>query len=369
MRRIVFLIPTLDQIGGAERQVILLAKELAERDNQVTVIALSGSGSSASIELAAAGIDFLTLDMRKAWIDPRGWIRYLAWALHNRPDIAHAHLPHASWFARCIRLLLPVRVLIDTVHTSHTGSRLRQATYRLTHWLTSYVTCVSNSVADAILAARIAPRRSLTVLPNGVILPRPEIASNAPSEQAAFQWIAVGRLAPVKDYPTLLRAFAALPGSVTLRIVGTGPEEPALRRLTSQLNLDSQVHFSGFHRDVHAQLAAADAFVQSSLWEGLPVSILEASAAGLPIVATSASGTSEAVLHGRTGLLVPVGDVAALSQAMATVMAMPAAQRRAMGTCGRQFVAEHFSLTMIANQWEQLYSDLLNSHPRPSRWG
>jgi glycosyltransferase involved in cell wall biosynthesis len=368
--RIAMLIPTVDQIGGAERQVLLLAKELSSRGHQVTLVALSGRGSSASLELAVAGVEFLSLEMRKAWIDPRGWFRYLSWAYRADPDILHSHLPHATWFARCVRLIAPMRVLIDTIHTSHMGSTARQLLYRLTSPLTNHVTCVSQPVAAAAIQAKIASKRGLTVLSNGVLIPQSPAARTSDSLQARpFQWIAVGRLSPVKDYPTLLRAFAMLPCDSHLRIVGSGPEERSLRRLALELKIDSRVVFTGFQRNVQLLLAESDAFVLSSRWEGLPVSVLEAAAAGLPVIATDGDGTREAMIPGETGLVVPVGDIAALSEAMIAILCMTAQQRRRIGAAGRHFVEERFAISAIADQWESLYSEHLARHPHPSRRG
>ena len=367
MTRIALLIPTIDQIGGAERQVLLLAKELARRGWHVTVIALSGAGSTAAAELAAAGVAYVSLAMRKAWIDPRGWSRYLAWARSNQPDILHAHLPHATWFARWVRLLAPVRVVVTTIHTSATGSRARRLGYRLTNSLNDCVTCVSASVAEAAISAGMVPRKNPTILPNGVAIP--EGLPRIDTATSPFRWIAVGRLAPVKDYPTMLRAFAALAGEPHLVIAGSGPEEQTLRQLGFELQIENRVEFAGFQPDVESLLATADAFVLSSLWEGLPMGVLEAAAAGLPVVATDAAGTREAMIPGETGLTVPVGDIAALASAMAEVMAMPPHQRLGMGAAGRKFVAERFALPVIVTQWEGLYSQLIEEHPHPSRCG
>jgi len=361
---IAMLIPTIDAIGGAERQVILLARELAARGYRVTVVALSGSGGAALAELSQAGVEFLALEMRKAWIDPRGWLRYLAWSRRNRPNVLHTHLPHATWFGRWVRLLTPIRVQVDTIHTSHTGGRARQFGYRISGFLSSRVTCVSAAVAGA--ATKLSLRQNLSILPNGV--PIPEVRPKRPAVPNPFRWIAVGRLSPVKDYPTLLRAFAQLSGEPSLAIAGAGPDETALRALAAQLGIAARVQFAGFQTEVTPLLEQADAFVLSSRWEGLPVSVLEAEAARLPIVATDGAGTREAMLPGETGLLVPVGDVGALARAMAAIMAMPHEERTAMGNRGRHFVEGTFSLAAIANRWESLYRDLLRMHPKPARW-
>lgn len=361
--RIAMVIPTIEKIGGAERQLLLLAKELSARGWQVTIVALSGDASN---ELEEVG--YLSLQMRKAWIDPRGWLRYLAWAAENKPGIVHAHLPHAIWFARCVRLLAPVRVHLDTIHTSNPGNRPRRLACRLTNGLTNCVTCVSAAVADAALAAGIALRENLAILPNGVAIPSTP-SSHPLRIPSKFQWLAVGRLAPVKDYPTLFRAFATLPGQPNLQIAGEGPEEHSLRKLAAELKIENRIQFTGFHRNIQPLLSTANGFVLSSLWEGLPMSVLEASATGLPVVATNGPGTRETIQPGLTGLIVRVGDATALAQAMAEVMAMQPDQRNQMGANGRKFVEAHFSLPNIVSQWEQLYSRLLAEHPRASRHG
>jgi glycosyltransferase involved in cell wall biosynthesis len=367
---VAMMIPTIDRIGGAERQVLLLAGELATHGYRVTIVALAGTGGSESESLAHVGVAYISLGMRKAWIDPRGWLRYLAWSRRNRPQIVHTHLPHATWFARWARLLVPVRVHIDTLHTSRIGGRVWRAGYRLTRLLSSQVTCVSGAVASAALDAGLALRQNLRILHNGVTLPalRPKPNVTRPTA-APFRWIAVGRLSPVKDYPTLLNAFAMLAGKPHLEIAGSGPEEAALRALAALLQVADRVHFAGFQSDIQPLLEGADALVLASLWEGLPLGILEAAAAGLPVVATDGAGTRETLLPGETGFLVPVGDAPALASAMETVMKMDADQRGAIGSRGRRFVEENFSLSVIVDQWQQLYADLLRSHSKAARCG
>jgi glycosyltransferase involved in cell wall biosynthesis len=131
MSHVALIIPGLDRIGGAERQVILLAKGLRRRGWRVSVVALTGSGGSAAAELVATGAAFLSLEMRKGLADPRGWIRFNRWLKRENPDVVHAHLPHAAWLARWSRLAAPVRAVVDTLHSSSTGSLGRQCGYRL----------------------------------------------------------------------------------------------------------------------------------------------------------------------------------------------------------------------------------------------
>ncbi|MGB8259829.1 MAG: glycosyltransferase [Terracidiphilus sp.] len=377
MRHIALVIPGFLSFGGAERQVLLLAGGLVRRGWRVSVLALSGEGGPPAEEFAASGATFLSLHMRKGLADPRGWLALNRWLLREAPDVVHAHLPHAAWIARWSRLTAPVRVLIDTVHTSATGGWGRRLGYRLSRRLPDRVTAVSQAVADAYLAARMVTAPQLTVLPNGIDLdrwhPDPALRARVRAElglRDEFLWLSAGRLVAVKDYPTLLHAMAALPPQARLAIAGAGPLEDALRRRARQLGLDSRVRFLGFTHDLPRFLQAADGFVLCSRWEGLPLALLEAAACSLPSVATGVPGTSEAVADGGTGLLVrPAGSSLALHGKMMELMRMSAEQRGELGANARQRVELCYSLSSVLDRWEALYTELLEANPSPRRTG
>jgi len=372
---VALLIPGLDRIGGAERQVILLAKGLALRGWQVSVVALSGDGGIAGPDLKGAGVCFLSLHMRKGLTDPRGWTRFHRWLGQENPDVLHAHLPHAAWFGRWSRLAAPVRVMIDTLHSSSTGSAGRHLGYRLSNWLPDAVTAVSHAGANAHLAAAMVSSNKLTVLPNGINVEyfRPETAVRTRVRQELgleeeFLWLAAGRLEPVKDYPTLLWAMVEVPEPARLVIAGAGPLESDLRSLTRKLGLEHRVRFLGFEPDVLSWMQAADGFVLSSRWEGLPMGLLEASACALPAVATGVPGTSEIIVPGKTGSLTTAGSAMSLGGAMTRMMRLPPEERKIMGGQARQRVVEHFSLATVLDRWEALYTRLLERNPQPRRY-
>jgi glycosyltransferase involved in cell wall biosynthesis len=376
LSHIVTIIPGLDRIGGAESQVILLAKGLRRRGWRVTVVTLSGTGGDAAAELTAAGAGFLTLQMRKGLADPRGWIRFNRWLRRESPDVVHAHLPHAAWVARWSRLAAPVRVVVDRLHSCSTGTLGRQLGYRWSNWLADRVTAVSQPAATAHLSAGMVTESKLTVLHNGVDAEawRPDaLVRSAVRRELGlddeFFWFAAGRLDPVKDYPTLLAAMARLGEPARLLIAGRGPLESELFRLVSQLGLDRRVRLLGFQPELRRWMQAADGFVLSSRCEGLPMGLLEAAACALPAVATDAPGTPEVLVDGQTGWLTPVGDSAALAESMMRMMRTPPEARRAMGERARQLAIERFSLEAILDCWEALYGDLLQRNPRPARWG
>ena len=373
MSHIALVIPGLDRIGGAERQVLLLAKGLVRRGWQVSVVALSGACGSAAGELVSAGATFTTLEMRKGLADPRGWIRFHRWLRKHAPDVVHAHLPHAAWMARWSRLGAPVRAVVDTLHSSSTGTMGRRLGYRWSDWLPDRITAVSNAVVDAHLAAAMAA--TLTVVPNGVDVEewRPNGATrtalrNELGLDDEFLWFAAGRLEPVKDYPTLLRAFSQAPSTARLVIAGGGPLENELRRLCATLGLEQRVRLLGFEPDVCRWMQAADGFVLSSLWEGLPIGLLEAAACALPAVATDVPGSREVIAHGQTGLLAAQASVTALQAAMTELMRSAPEERMRMGERARQRVIERYSLEAVLDRWETLYLDLLALNPRPRRY-
>ena len=373
MRHIALIIPGLDRIGGAERQVILLAHGLCARGWRVSVVALSGAGGDAAAQLTASGVAFLSLSMRKGLADPRGWMRFHRWLQQEAPDVVHAHLPHAAWMARWSRLGAPVRVVVDTLHSSFTGTPGRRLGYRVSGWLSDQVTAVSHAVADAHRLAGMAG--SIEVFPNGVDVaawrPNAAIRTALRRELALeheFIWFAAGRLEPVKDYPTLLQAMADLPESARLIVAGSGPLEIQLRQLSTEFGHDSHVRFLGFEPNILRWMQAADGFVLSSRWEGLPMALLEAAACALPAVATDVPGTREVVVDGDTGLLAPQGRAASLAGAMSWMMNASAEERKAMGVRARQRVIDHFGLECALNRWEALYADLLQRNRRPTRF-
>ena len=375
MSHVALIIPGLDRIGGAERQVILLAKGLRRRGWRVSVVTLSGAGGDAAADLIAAGAGFLTLEMRKGLADPRGWIRFHRWLRRESPDVVHAHLSHAAWLARWSRLAVPVRAVVDTLHSCSTGTFGRRLGYRCSGWLVDRVTAVSRAAAAAHLSARTFIAAKLVVLPNGVDVEawQPDASVQAAVRRELeldeeFLWLAAGRLDAVKDYPTLLAAMAKVPEPARLLIAGSGPLKDELLRLSAQLGLERRVRFLGFQLDLRRWMRAADGFVLSSRLEGLPMGLLEAAACALPAVATASPGTSEVLLDGQTGWLTPAGDSSALAESMTRLMRTPPEERRAMGERARQLAVERFSLEAILDRWEALYGDLLQRNPRPARW-
>jgi glycosyltransferase involved in cell wall biosynthesis len=190
----------------------------------------------------------------------------------------------------------------------------------------------------------------------------------------AFLWLAVGRLEPPKDYANLLDAAAHLQTTAkdnwVICVAGQGPLLAELRSRADSLGIADRVRFLGVRKDIPDLMNAADGYVMSSAWEGMPMVLLEAAATGLPIVATDVGGNREVVLDGNTGFLVPPKDPEALAETMLHVMALSRDERGRLGEAGRTHVESNYSLDQIVERWEALYHELLaRSGGRPRRVG
>ncbi|MGG5811687.1 glycosyltransferase [Falsiroseomonas sp. CW058] len=195
------------------------------------------------------------------------------------------------------------------------------------------------------IAAQGWPRQRLKHLPNFAA----DLAGAAPAALAGPRRIlAMGRLHPNKDFPTLLRAMARLPGDAHLSLAGEGPERAALEALARELGLGGRVDFLGWRQDVGALLAGAEMLVVPSRIEPLGNVVLEGFSASRPVVATAADGPREVIEDGRTGLLVPIGDDAALAAAVAALLDDPA-RAQALAAAGRaEFEAHHAEAPVLA---------------------
>ncbi|WP_353473411.1 glycosyltransferase [Salipiger sp. H15] len=185
-------------------------------------------------------------------------------------------------------------------------------------------------------------------------------ARYAPSAHDGQDLLFVGRLAGVKGVPLLLRALASLAPrhpALRLRLIGDGPERAALEAMTRDLGIAGRTEFLGYRSqaEVAEALAGADVFVLPSFAEGVPVVLMEALAAQVPVVTTRIAGVPELVEHGTSGLLVPPGDAEALAAALEVLLADPD-RRRAMGAAGRARVEAEFDVTIEAAKLSALFT-------------
>jgi glycosyltransferase involved in cell wall biosynthesis len=357
----VLLVVTLAEVGGAQSSVASLLPALVTHFD----VAVAAHGAGPLREAAeAAGARFLPLrNVRRPislWRDPAGLVELVRLLRRERPDIVHAGSSKAGVLGRLAAVLAGVPVRIFTVHgwafAAHSGlsSRLYRFADRAVEPLTTVTICVSEHEREAGLAAGTCASERTVVIPNAVDVAGAPRSSSAPRGRPLI--LAVGRLKAPKDFSTLVRALGRLPSdSFDALIVGDGPDRPRLEDEIRALGLAGRVAFAGERRDVPELLAGADVFVLPSRSEGHPVSLLEAMAAGVPVVASRVGGVPEQIADGATGLLVEPGDSAALAAALRRLTADPSLRRR-LGAAGRLRAERAFDLAAFRRAHLEVYS-------------
>jgi glycosyltransferase involved in cell wall biosynthesis len=374
--RVLFLSTTMG-MGGADQLLLTVAGGLRARGHEVMIASLTPLGPM-GLEARQLGIATESLKMRRGVPDPRGLVRLARLVRAWKPDVLHSHMVHANLLARVVRLIAPVPALVSTIHSIYDGGRLRMAAYRLSNRLVDQMTIVSQAAADRFISERIIPRELLRVLPNSVDTDRfrnlppgtRESVRRSLGLQGQFAWLAVGRFEVAKDYPNMLRAFASVreryPETLLL-LVGRGSLQPETETLTRALGLADNVRFLGVRRDVPEVMSAADGYVMSSAWEGMPIVLLEAAAAGLPIVATQVGGTQE-VVRTRRASFVPPRDPRLWARRCPPDGTV-GRRAPALGDRGLRPRRTHYGLSRALERWEELYREVLSRNgllPAPS---
>lgn len=368
--RIVTLLPSLG-VGGAEKQALAVAERMAKRGHTVALLVLLPP----KVEQWPAPIEPLFLGIRKT---PgsifAGLIRARRFLREFRPDVVHSHSFPANLFARLLRPLVPGIAVVSTVHNVYEGRWSRMLAYRLTDGLSRHTVAVSAAAAERFTRLKAIPKRKCSVIPNGIdvegLVPDTERRARVRAEMGVgdagfdphFVWLTIGRIAPAKDYPNLLRAFAGAHGvnpNARLWIAGEMPASGIgeLQALSEELKIGDAVRWLGLRRDLPALLDAADAFVSGSAWEGMPLAVGEAMAMEKAVVATGVGGVRELV--GDAGAIVEAKNSRALAEAMTAAMRESREALHMQGRAARERIVRDFGMDATADAWELLYKRLL----------
>jgi glycosyltransferase involved in cell wall biosynthesis len=291
----------------------------------------------------------------------------------RRVQIVHSYLFHANWFGTLAARMAGVPVTIVSKRSMDVYPRARDRwACRVVNRLADRVTAVAEAVRDHVHVTEHCPVEKIVVIPNGIDTDGAE-ASPPPGAVPALlgdgEGAVVGTIARLvwkRGHEELLQAAALVvqaEPSVRLAIVGDGPLRSTLEARARGLGLDGEIRFLGAVPNAARLLPGFDVFVLSSVLEGMSNAVLEAMAAGRPVVATRVGGNSELVVDGETGFLVPPRDPGALADAVLRLVRDPQMARR-FGEAGRRRAQSEFSLATMVGRLERLYDALLTGRSR-----
>lgn len=359
--RIALLIES-DGPGGAEVMLLHLAEEMRRRGHSVLHVGPEHGAGWLSGQFRELGFESATFSHRLP-VDP-ACVRGLTRLFRARGiGVVHSHeFAMAVYGAAAAR-----RVNAAHVITMHGGRYYaerwrRRAALRWAARRSNALVAVSRATGADLSKTLGLDAKDVTVVPNGIPFrsgSRARLRGELGVADDGLLIVAIGNLYPVKGHSVLLRALAELPRDASaapwhLAIAGRGGEESALRTLARETGLEQQIHLLGFRSDVPDILAAADIFVMPSLSEGLPLALVEAMAASLPVIASDVGGIPEVAVPDREALLIAPGDAHALAAALARLLD-DRALRASLGTAAHGRAIRDFSIDRMGDAYERLY--------------
>ncbi len=366
-------------IGGPARHVTILT---AHASPEFDAVLLTGETAeregSLESEAVAAGARVVHVPRLRRALNPFADIGAIVWLYRyfrrERPVIVATHTAKAGTLGRTAAWLAGVPVVVHTFHGHVLDGYFGRVTTsffllieRALGRVTTRFIAISPEIAADLDRLRIG-RGKVTVVRLGLDLDhvidgrRGRLRADLRIPADAPVVGIVGRLVPIKAHDVFLAAASRLaerdPG-VHFAIVGDGELWSHLHDVAHAAGLGERVHFAGWRADLADVYADLDVVVCCSRNEGTPVSVIEACAAGLPVVGTAVGGMTDIITDGLNGLLVPTGDAAALSAAIGGLISDPA-RRSSMGAAGRKMVLERYGASRMVNELKQVYSELLN---------
>jgi glycosyltransferase involved in cell wall biosynthesis len=355
-------------VGGAEEMVLNLVRHLPPPF--VPSVVCIGDAGPIGLEVRKTGVPFAALGLQPGLRRPVDLMRLQRFIHDSAPTIVHTFLLTASLYGRFAAMLARVPIVIGTEVNIY---ERKQPLHRVAEkWLMQHSDAViasAESVRDFYIDQVGADPHKVAVIYNAVDWSQ-LIASRSRDEMRSEFGIPadapaggiIARLTEQKAHRVLFDAIASRPDldALHLVVVGDGELRDDLRRRAEQLGLSRRVHFAGARRDLGNILAAIDMFLMPSLWEGLPLSLVLAMGASLPVIASRVAGIPEVVQHDVTGVLVDPGNVSQLADAIARLVPN-ASLRASLGQAARDFVTPRFGVDGYIASMTALYERLLSA--------
>lgn len=351
-------------VGGLEQVVVTLCRVADRSRFDVSVLCLRDTGPLAR-ELERLDVPVFRLPSTPGRTDYLGCLKAARILREQRIEVVHTHNTHALIDGGIGARLAGARTIVHTDHARQFPDKLRyMVAEHLVARMAAHVVGVSEHTARNLMEYERIPRRKVVVIPNGIdgsLYQRPVDRERKRRELGvAGRGPVLGiaaRLTEEKGLPFLLRALALLkaelPGA-TLLIAGEGALQPELERVAAELGVRDDVRFLGLRADVPELLQVFDLFVLSSVSEGLPMALLEAMAAGCPVVATDVGGVGTAIRDGVNGALVKPRRPDALAAAIRRLW-LDGGLRARYREAGRRIFRERYSAAAMAQRYEALY--------------
>lgn len=373
--RIIQLITRSDSIGGAQMHVLDLSKELQRQGHEV-LVAVGGRGPFVTLlkehDISVRCLPDLIRPIRP-WTDFKAFCSIRNMLKEVRPDLLATHSSKAGWLGRLAGRL----GRIPTIFTAHSWAFTEGVPF-FAKWLYIGADLITAPLADKIINVshfdyrlaktyRVAKESKMTVIHNGIA----DLGTSllAHPEEIPPRFVMVARMERPKDHLTLLKAVASLAGLPwKIDFIGTGVRKKELEQLVFDWGLSGHIRFLGQREDIAEQLASSQGLLLISEWEGLPICIVEALRAGLPVIATGVGGVPELVQEGINGFLIPRGDVALLRSRFLHLCENPVL-RKEMGLASRRWFEEQFTDKQMFAKVMRVYEETVriqkgsSSHP------
>lgn len=368
---LLFVVVGLTFPGGAERAVFEIVSNLDPNRYNITVCCLKRWGAIAdSLKKLGIRVVFLKEFIHTRIMENLQLLYHLTLLMKKEKiDIVHSHLVGANLLSRFAAFLAGVPVVVCNIHTLEVWYPRRLFLDGLTHFLVDGYIAVAEAVKDYTLHHSIIPEKKITVIPNAVDPKKVEPGDSSKKKQELGfkpEDVIIGtvaRLSEEKGIDYLIKAAKILSREfphLHYLIVGNGPLERELKRMTADLGLVRNIHFLGLQEKATEIMDAFDIFVLPSIYEGLPVVLLEAMALSKCIVATRVGGIPEVVEEGRNGILVNPKNESNLAQAIRELL-LNKEKRILMGKTSRERAEKEFNIQKIVLRISDLYQTLYNA--------